>query len=186
MSVVEFILSFSIASLTLLASHELIRVSALERAVDTIIHSAASEASLSSLFHIAEGTFNGDGRTESKFETKLKDLIVSGVRDPVLHWSFFTPKNGHENSTIISVRSYTQGPTEKNPFRSFQFSANICVSTWLDTIIATISDHRDCLGQYTTSSHRDGAPSRGILMSFAVTRTVPHWVPTYYVGFIHD
>lgn len=143
MSVVEFMIAASLALVALFAGHEIIRISAIERAADLIIHSAASSASLTSLSHIALNTFEGDGRVESSFEEEIKRTIGSGLSEPILHWSFFSRRNAVNGTTVTGIRTYVRGPTQKQPFTDFHLSAHICISSWLEMFLTRANRNRN-------------------------------------------
>ena len=186
MSVAECVISISLALFCLGAGHELIRITSIERSADLIIHSEASTASLTALSHIAKDSFSGDGRTVSLFEKKLKDSIASGLRDPIFHWSFFSSPKTLKNWSIAGIRSYASGPTKKNPFHEINLSTHICISSWLEMFLAILPQNRNCLGQFSSSEGDGKTLVKGILIKVSAQRSVPHWIPTYFLGFYHD
>lgn len=186
MSVVEFTVAMPIALLALVTSHEVIRIVSIERAADLLVHSAASTATLTSLSHISRGTFENDGRVESEFESKLKESALIGLKDPLLHWSFFSNWRPEENTSIIGIRTYARGPTKKRPFNAIHISTNICVSSWLETFFTRIVQSRNCLGQFTASKNTSGGQASGIMVSVSAERSIPFWIPTYFLGYRND
>lgn len=186
MSVVEFTVSFALASLCLFAGHETIRLISLERSAAIIIQSAASKASISSLVHIARRSFEGDGRHESAFESHLEKTLKRGLRSPILHWSFFSEVKSSDIRSIVGIRSYARGPTIDSPLNDVELSAHICVSSWFENLSPKLTGYRNCLGQFSPRGTDGKKSHKGLLLSVSARRSVPYWVPTFFLGFRHD
>lgn len=186
MSVVEFIWAAALLFLSLFAGQEIARILTLERSAEIIVNSIAFEASLMSLAHIKLGTFEHDARKESRFELAVKDRLVGGLKDSLLHWTFQTEDLSPDRSSLSGLRTYAKGPSQQKPFHEIEVAANICVRTWVGRIAVKLAPQRNCLGQFS-ESHIDGSPSdQGLLVQVRAVRPVPYWVPIYFRGLRND
>lgn len=186
MSVVEFVWATALLFLSLFAGQEIARLLSLERSAEIIVNSIAFESSLTSLAHINLDTFDHDARIESSFERSVKDRLVRGLKDSILHWSIQSDSHASERASLNGMRTYTKGPTRQKPFRDIEVAANICVRSWVGRLMVSLAAHRNCLGQFSEKQNDGSPPHQGVLIQVRAIRPVPYWVPIYFLGLRND
>lgn len=181
MSVAEFAICGVILAGVCAGTYELCRLQAIKSTLELVAGAHAAQLSFESLPLIWAGTFE-PATQKSTEQMALENQIEATIRELLksqrLAWTWDSREE--RDAALTGVRVWTNGPSFHDHIHPVSVRVQVCLKSWLEPALRVISDHRNCLGQFSKTIST--GETRGISLEVSVQRNVAPSGDTYFEG----